>query len=149
MLRRGEGASKMLKHRKSGDTNESRLSHLLTELAKKISNSLGDSGERATEVPGLMLYRRTCSDRSESVYPRAKPSCHCARKLFVSAPSERRLSWPPEATSASSASGLLFHTVAVCPAFKRLAAIRDPIAPRPRNPAFAHVYSFLHVSHIT
>src|ERR1700688_4529528 len=59
MLRRGEGASKMLKHRKIGDANAFRLSHLLTELAKKISNSLGDSGERATEVPGLMLYRRT------------------------------------------------------------------------------------------
>src|ERR1700761_6202401 len=40
----------------------------------------------------------------------------------------------PEATSASAASGLLFHTVTVCPAFKRLAAIREPIAPRPRNP---------------
>src|SRR5258708_16539406 len=49
----------MLKHRKIGDANASRLSHLLTELAKKISNSLGDSGERATEVPGLVLYRRT------------------------------------------------------------------------------------------
>jgi AraC-type transcriptional regulator N-terminus len=49
----------MLKHRKIGDTNASRPSHLPTELAKKISNSLGDSGERATEVPGLMLYRRT------------------------------------------------------------------------------------------
>jgi hypothetical protein len=59
MLRRGEGASKMLKHRKMGYANASRLAHLLTELAKKISNSLGDSGERATEVPGLMLYRRT------------------------------------------------------------------------------------------
>jgi len=59
MLRREEGASKMLKHGKIGDTNASRLSHLLTELAKKISNSLGDPGERATEVPGLMLYRRT------------------------------------------------------------------------------------------
>src|SRR5246127_601080 len=59
MLRRGGGRVKMLKHRKIGDTNTSRLSHLLTELAKKISNSLGNSGERATEVPGLMLYRRT------------------------------------------------------------------------------------------
>jgi hypothetical protein len=49
----------MLKHRKVGDANASRLSHVLSELAKKISNSLGDSGERATEVPGLMLYRRT------------------------------------------------------------------------------------------
>src|ERR1700729_3615077 len=49
----------MLKRRKSGNTNASRLSHLLTEMAKKIGNSLGDSGERATEVPGLMLYRRT------------------------------------------------------------------------------------------
>jgi AraC-like DNA-binding protein len=49
----------MLKHRKSADANAFRLSHLLAELAKKIGNSLGDSGERATEVPGLMLYRRT------------------------------------------------------------------------------------------
>jgi len=49
----------MLKQRNSRDANASRLSHLLTELAKKISNSLGDPGERATEVPGLMLYRRT------------------------------------------------------------------------------------------
>ena len=49
----------MPKYRKIGDANASRLSHLLTELAKQISNSLGDSGERATEVPGLMLYRRT------------------------------------------------------------------------------------------
>src|ERR1700690_1604464 len=59
MLRRGEGASKMLKQRKRGDNNASRLSDLLAELAKKIGNSLGDSVERATEVPGLMLYRRT------------------------------------------------------------------------------------------
>jgi hypothetical protein len=49
----------MPKRRKIGDADASRLSDLLTELAKKISNSLGDSGERATEVPGLMLYRRT------------------------------------------------------------------------------------------
>jgi hypothetical protein len=49
----------MLKHWKIGDAKASRLSNLLTELAKKISNSLDHSGERATEVPGLMLYRRT------------------------------------------------------------------------------------------
>jgi hypothetical protein len=49
----------MLKHGKSGDANAFGLSHLVTELAKKISNSLGDSAERATEVPGLTLYRRT------------------------------------------------------------------------------------------
>ena len=49
----------MLKQRKMRDANTPRLSHLLTELAKKISNSLGDESERATEVPGLMLYRRT------------------------------------------------------------------------------------------
>src|SRR6202020_1398874 len=59
MLRRGEGVSKMLKQRKIGDANASRLSHLLNELAKKISNTLGDSCERPTEVPGLVLYRRT------------------------------------------------------------------------------------------
>ena len=49
----------MLKQRKIGDANASRLSHFQTELARKVSNSLGDSGERATDVPGLMLYRRT------------------------------------------------------------------------------------------
>src|SRR5258708_5159421 len=59
MLTPGGGRLKMLEHGKSGDTDASRLSQLLTELAKKISNSLGDSAERTTEVPGLMLYRRT------------------------------------------------------------------------------------------
>jgi hypothetical protein len=59
MLGRGDGASKMLKQRKIGDANASRLSHFQTELARKVSNSLGDSGERATDVPGLILYRRT------------------------------------------------------------------------------------------
>src|SRR5258708_26325306 len=59
MLRRAEGASEILKQRNNRDANASRLSHLLTELAKKISNSLGDPGERATEVPGLMPYHRT------------------------------------------------------------------------------------------
>jgi AraC-type transcriptional regulator N-terminus len=49
----------MLKHGTIGDSNASRLSHLLTGLAKKISNSLDDSNERATEVPGLKLYRWT------------------------------------------------------------------------------------------
>jgi len=49
----------VLKQRKIGDAKASRLSHLLAELAKRISNSLGDSCERATEVPGLMLHRRT------------------------------------------------------------------------------------------
>jgi len=47
----------MTKRTKKDDVNESRLSQLLAGLAVKISNSLGDSGERATEVPGLMLYR--------------------------------------------------------------------------------------------
>src|SRR3984957_9659856 len=59
MLRRGGGRLKMLKHRNIGDGNASGLSYLLTELAKKINDSLGDSGERTTEVPGLRLYRRT------------------------------------------------------------------------------------------
>ena len=49
----------MPKHRTIGDANASMLSNLLAELAKKISNSLGDSGEHAAEVPGLVLYRRT------------------------------------------------------------------------------------------
>jgi AraC-like DNA-binding protein len=58
ILRREEGASKMPKHRNLGNAKTSMLSHLLAELANKIGNSLGDSGERAMGVPGLMLYRR-------------------------------------------------------------------------------------------
>jgi AraC-like DNA-binding protein len=58
----------MLKHRKIGDANASRLSHVLSELAKKISNSLGDSGERATEAPGLMLYRTAPTVPNPSTY---------------------------------------------------------------------------------
>jgi AraC-like DNA-binding protein len=49
----------MPKHTKTDDLNTSRLSRLLAELAVKISNSLGELGERASEVPGLVLYRCT------------------------------------------------------------------------------------------
>jgi AraC-like DNA-binding protein len=49
----------MQTHAKNDDVNGSRLSQLQAELAVKISNSLGESAERATEVPGLMLYRCT------------------------------------------------------------------------------------------
>src|SRR6202030_1395715 len=49
----------MPKRTKDKDVNGSGLSQFLAELAGKISNSLGDSSERAREVPGLMLYRRT------------------------------------------------------------------------------------------
>src|ERR1700719_4175091 len=49
----------MPKRTKDKDVNGSGLSQFLAELAGKISNSLGESGERSTEVPGLMLYRCT------------------------------------------------------------------------------------------
>ena len=49
----------MEKPRKPHDVNASKLAQSLMELGSKIGNSLGGSGERATEVPGLMLYRCT------------------------------------------------------------------------------------------
>ena len=49
----------MEKRRKPDDANASKLAKALIELGSKIGNSLGRSGERATEVPGLMLYRCT------------------------------------------------------------------------------------------
>src|SRR5882724_3292468 len=73
----------MLKHGKSGDTNASSLSHLLTELGSKISNSLGDSGERATEVPGLMLYRCTA--------PTVPSPCTYEPSLLVIAQGRKRV----------------------------------------------------------
>jgi hypothetical protein len=47
----------MPKYTKNDDINRSRLSQLLAELATKVSNSLGELSERATDVPGLTLYR--------------------------------------------------------------------------------------------
>jgi len=47
------------KRRKPRDVNPSKLAQALAELGTKIGNLLGGSGERATEVPGLMLYRCT------------------------------------------------------------------------------------------
>ena len=49
----------MEKQRRPNDVNASKLAQALMELGSKIGNSLGRSGERATEVPGLMLYRCT------------------------------------------------------------------------------------------
>ena len=49
----------MEKRRKRDDANASKLAKALMELGNKIGNLLGRSGERATEVPGLMLYRST------------------------------------------------------------------------------------------
>jgi hypothetical protein len=45
----------MEKRRNSDDANASKLAKALMELGSKIGNLLGRSGERATEVPGLML----------------------------------------------------------------------------------------------
>src|ERR1700747_3773533 len=49
----------MENRRKPDDLYASKLAQALMELGSKIGNSLGGSGERATEVPGLMVYRRT------------------------------------------------------------------------------------------
>src|SRR5229473_4407341 len=51
----------MEKRRKPDDLHASKLAQALMELGSKIGNSLGGSGERATEVPGLMLYRCTAA----------------------------------------------------------------------------------------
>ena len=47
----------MEKRRQPDDADGSKLAKALMELGSKIGNLLGRSGERATEVPGLMLYR--------------------------------------------------------------------------------------------
>jgi AraC-like DNA-binding protein len=49
----------MPKREKTDDVNGAKLSRILAELAARIGNFLGDSGESATEVPGLTLYRCT------------------------------------------------------------------------------------------
>lgn len=73
----------MPKRMKNDDVNGSRLSQLLAELAVKISNSLGESGERATEVPGLMLYRCTA--------PTVPSPCNYEPSLLVIAQGRKRV----------------------------------------------------------
>ena len=73
----------MPKRTKDDDVNGSRLSQLLAELAVKISNSLGESGERATEVPGLMLYR--------CIAPTVPSPCTYEPSLLVIAQGRKRV----------------------------------------------------------
>jgi len=73
----------MPKHTNNEDANGSRLSQLLTELAIKISNSLGTLGVRATEVPGLMLYRCTA--------PTAPSPCTYEPSLLVIAQGRKQV----------------------------------------------------------
>ena len=68
---------------KSNDVNASKLSQLLIELGRKISNSLGTSGERATGIPGLMLYRCTA--------PTAPNPCTYEPSLLVIAQGRKRV----------------------------------------------------------
>ena len=73
----------MPKRMKNDDVNGARLSKPLAELAVKIGNSLGQSGERATEVPGLMLYRCTA--------PTVPSPCTYEASLLVIAQGRKRV----------------------------------------------------------
>src|ERR1700719_4903210 len=73
----------MPKRTKDKDVNGSGLSQFLAELAGKISDSLGESGERATEVPGLMLYRCTA--------PTVPSPCTYEPSLLVIAQGKKRV----------------------------------------------------------
>jgi hypothetical protein len=68
---------------KSNDVRALKLSQLLIELGGKISNSLGASGERATGIPGLMLYRCTA--------PTAPNPCTYEPSLLVIAQGRKRV----------------------------------------------------------
>jgi hypothetical protein len=73
----------MEKRRKPDDANASNLAKALIELGSKIGNSLGRSGERATEVPGLMLYRCTA--------PTVPSPCNYEPSLLLIAQGKKRV----------------------------------------------------------
>jgi hypothetical protein len=73
----------MEKRRKPDDANASKLAKALIELGSKIGNSLGRSGERATEVPGLMLYRCTA--------PTVPSPCNYEPSLLLIAQGKKRV----------------------------------------------------------
>ena len=68
---------------KSNGVKAPKLSQLLIELGRKISNSLGSSGERATGIPGLTLYRCTA--------PTAPNPCTYKPSLLVIAQGRKRV----------------------------------------------------------
>jgi hypothetical protein len=59
MLSQAEEDGDLIQLSKSTDVHAPKLSQLLMELGRKISNSLGTADEQATGIPGLMLYRCT------------------------------------------------------------------------------------------
>src|ERR1700740_2863847 len=59
MLSQAEEDGDLIQLSKSNDVHGPKLSQLLMELGRKISNSLGTADEQATGTPGLMLYRCT------------------------------------------------------------------------------------------
>ena len=83
MLREVEETWNLAQLSKSNDVNAPKLSQLLIELGRKISNSLGTSGERATGVPGLMLYRCTA--------PTAPNPCTYQPSLLLIAQGRKRV----------------------------------------------------------
>jgi AraC-like DNA-binding protein len=73
----------MQKRGKSEKLNVSDLTQALHALRIKISNSLGDASERATEVSGLMLYR--------NVAPTAPSPCAYEPSLLLIAQGTKRV----------------------------------------------------------
>lgn len=81
----------MAKRLKTGIGSEPELSQALGELAKMISNSVGNAGERITEIPGLTLYRSTaptgptpCSyEPSLLVIPQGRKRVDLSRTNYV------------------------------------------------------------------
>jgi AraC-like DNA-binding protein len=73
----------MAKQRNIDDVNAPRLARVLTELGSKIANSVGSLGERATAVPGLMLYRCTA--------PTVPNPCSYEPSLLVVAQGKKRV----------------------------------------------------------
>jgi AraC-like DNA-binding protein len=83
MLSDGEETWMMEKRGKPQEVNASKLAQALMELGSKIGNSLGGSGERATEVEGLMLYRCTA--------PTAPSPCTYEPSLLLIAQGRKRV----------------------------------------------------------
>src|SRR5215469_13407716 len=70
---------------------------------------------------------QTCREASSLLTMAMIKSLPSAASLGVAA------AFAPDAASLLAASGVRFQTVSSCPAFSRFAAIREPIAPSPRN----------------
>src|SRR6516162_7550849 len=113
---------------------QQRDADLARDAAKFMDPCRGECGTFYRDGSGLRTRKsairsiqQTCREASSLLTMAMIKSLPSAASLGVAA------AFAPDPASLLAASGVRFQTVSSCPALSRFAAIREPIAPSPRN----------------